>query len=422
MHELLKKAKEEIEKLNKIISTYKDSDKSINHDVLYKWIQYKNILNMYLVCRSFQRGSLHYENDLAHAVKPAHPYAWKDLGTGSSLSSLKPIIYHDDNNAYIVPRSYILDDECQDAAKTLSDLLFSHTIFECRGGVQIVYYLTLLDLLKSVFGLEEGSRHFNQIFGSKSATETFQKLNRLRLGVMSDYPTPYWYDYSILYSFCTHKEVTLEDLQSEADSHIGARFWVGGIKKYTKKHPTGSSQGENVIFLGLNNQKEPLFFCIPHVGEAFFITYNELLKRLHSHYNNYPEIINSANKNLVLTRAEKSDLIGLHYGRVNFSPASIASLIDIIRSNNYHVFENFIQNHCKKFHEEYILKNGYVIKNGKYLNNILFFQDKAAKYSQDDSDLTYQTTVIKKKLKGQQEKSCKDDIDVRESRTSELAP
>jgi len=196
------------------------------------------------------------------------------------------------------------------------------------------------------------------------------------------------------------------------DPHIGARFWVGGIRDYNQKHITGASQGENVIFLGLNNNNEPLFFFIPHIGEEFFITYNELLKRLHSHYNAYPETIDNSNRKFTLKTAEKSELIELYYGSVNFAPESLTSLIDTIRKNNLKAFENFIQAYCRRFYEGSILKEGYVIKNKQYTNKMLFFRDNIVKHPQDDNDLTYQKILIKKDLKKQQEKSCKDDLDI----------
>lgn len=139
----------------KIKADFQKNNRLTNLSDLEKWVRLENIIKMYHVCTAYANGNLLYEKDPYHPAS-LHDKKQESYGNWSTLKQLEAVrFFHPSFGELKIAYSYAVADDCNSPSSVLENLLFSHTIMECRTSVQIAYYLTLLDLLKMLFHPEK---------------------------------------------------------------------------------------------------------------------------------------------------------------------------------------------------------------------------------------------------------------------------
>ncbi len=289
-------------------------------DVALQWmLRAKTILQMRHICEAFYRGSLFYNSDINHF---AHSEKSHYVST-STIESLVPDYYLRNGVKILVSNSYMINDHNNDPYAILSQLLFNRTSFECNGSTQLPYYFNIKDLLIERYGDEIGVKYFNKLFGAKLDEE--HNLNRLRIGLMGNYFTPDPQDFSPLYYFITaYRGISLEGLIKNPDLYLGLKLGIGGQKDYSLKHPAGSGQGWNAIFVGLNLKNEPLFLVAREVGQDYLLTYDEIIKLTNYEFDRLPE---SQKRKFASLESNASNTGGLLDYAIEFSMDKIKLLL-----------------------------------------------------------------------------------------------
>ncbi|KTC81368.1 hypothetical protein [Legionella brunensis] len=307
--ELLHDIKMKVRSLGKrIVDDWIQSN--IDGESLGEWLRLKTVINMNHVCNAFYRGSAFYRSDNYHFANAIQPRD-ENNETITTMASLGPIDYYgltdETYDQLHVCSSYTIAEGNHSPSQILLDLLFSRTSLDCSAALQIANYLTLLDALKLCHGAK-GAQIFDTVFGSKP--NEAHNLNQLRFGTMGCFWSADWHDFSPLYFFTVYGEpkVTLENLQNDPDKYVGSRFYIRGNVNYSNKHPRESAQGWNVIFLGLDENRAPLFLAACEVGQRFIFTYQEMLAILEAGFNKFPEY---QNNQYASSFCQEGDLVGL---------------------------------------------------------------------------------------------------------------
>lgn len=270
----------------KLVAQYQQ--KNFNDENLQLWLNLRNVINMVHVCESFYRGALFYDDDDYHPIGNLLNQA--NLPYYYDLENIKNISYVNKNDELETPLDYTIKDKNISPAETLTKILFSKMNSECNSGISIAYYLTILDLLKLIHGKEAGMKQFDDFF--KIKTDEIHHLNQMRFG-MSFIAWPFlWYHYSPLYVFTAlypNYIVTFEDFKLNPWTYLGYRFYAQGHQDYIKIHPNGSYQGWNLIFYGLDNNKDPLFLGVRDMYKPYVFNYADMQMLLRTTYNHIPE-------------------------------------------------------------------------------------------------------------------------------------
>lgn len=235
------------------------------------------VYNMMQVCESFHRGGLFYSSDEAVEARE------KELDSKTSLTSMEQMIlskmddeYH--QTIFLISNTYRLKKD-HSASHALSELLFSNTSAECNGAIQLAYYLTLLDAFIFFYD-KNGKNKFDEVFANDgdNCGFNFGRMGNCFSGDESDPMSPQ--HYFMKYD----KDINLQQVMSAPEEYIGCRFRIRNHDDYLKKHPHGSAQGWNIVFVGLKNN-EPMFMGATQKNAIYTMTLNEFKKLCVSEYN-----------------------------------------------------------------------------------------------------------------------------------------
>ncbi|GEM_PF-2968926 len=387
---LIDKIRKKVNDLNVIIlAKLKDKSDIKRSDILStelaQWLRYQNALNMHQVCYAYYRGALFYSSDAYHFTnKQPRPEGEENFSSLTTLDSLSPILLYSHDKALkkdsntIIGRTYKIRDGDKKPSITLETLLFSRTIFECMSAVQIAGYKTLLDLLRLIYGKNKGTAAFDQLFSAKENQE--HDLNRLRLGVMGDIGNNFW-DFAPLYFFTKGVIGTkLEDLKNSPENYIGIHFFVVSYDNdQHKKNYTDNAW--NVIFVGLNENQDPLFLAACQLGQTYILTYDELLEKLKIELNSLPPFSGRKNKDHFYDIGDKTKFLGLLNSSVTFNMDHIALFLD-----NPKKAEEELNALCQKAYEK-IQEQGYDTKPNSKPDSPWFTTCTGMSRATDDNEL-----------------------------------
>lgn len=241
------------------------------------YIKKRLVYNMMQVCESFYRGGLFYSSDGTIEGEE------KKLDSKTSLTSMEQMILSKmtdecHQSFFLISNTYRLKNNCS-AAHALSEVLFSNTSAECNGAVQLAYYLTLLDAFIFFYG-KEGKNKFDEVFASDADNCGFN-FGRMGNYLSEDETDPISPQH---YFMKYEKTISLQQVIATPEEYIGCRFRISNHDDYLKKHPDGSAQGWNIVFVGLKNN-EPMFMGATQKNSVYAMTLNEFKKLCVSEYN-----------------------------------------------------------------------------------------------------------------------------------------
>lgn len=279
-------------------------EKNINDQILQLWLYIRNVINMVHVCEAFYRGAFFYADDNYHSI--ANSMNKVGLNYYYDMDIIQSIYFINKENKLEQEPDYTIKAK-HSPSKILIELLFSNIASECTSGIAIAYYLSILDLLQLVHGKEAGMQHFDDLFGIKM--DEVHNLNQMRFGMSGIAWPMQWNYYSPLYLFSIvygNHNVTLQDIRQHPLNYLGYRFYVQGHKDYFQVH-SGSCQGWNLIFYGLDINNEPLFLGVRGMLKPYIFNYADVQMLLRASHNQLPESLQLV-KNHQL--CEANDLVG----------------------------------------------------------------------------------------------------------------
>jgi hypothetical protein len=388
MDMFMKNAEKELSLLESVIKSHLEKKKT--HESLpkfiEKWLQLRNVINMFYVCQSFERRAAFY---IDHPIETVRRDEKKELPKAlTSESALVPIEYkqfslHDPSDykivqmdsAYKIKKGY-------SPAETIVKLLFSRTALDCLASVQIANYLTILDLSKLIYGNKEGILKFDELFCAKN--EDQHDFNRLRIGTMGNcYTGEDYSQFTPLFFFnqMTKDDATLENIVKDPEKFLGSKVAIGGDLDYLTKFPDGSGQGWNAMFIGLSQNKAPMFFAA--TGVKSILSYEEILHLLSSEFNEFPEFKNRKYSQLMSSDAKPPHLMGK---RIFFDMEKIMLFVTDFKATKTH-----LKKYCDECYKEVRLFGYEAIpdlsdqkgKTGLFAEK----KDKLIQRSKDDSEL-----------------------------------
>ncbi len=286
----------------------------------HRWLQVRNVINMDKVCKSFYDGRLHF--DKSNEFHPVFYTHKKDV-LETSHSSLERICTQikDSNNVNFRLNAYRIKSDC-DAAEMLKTFLYSYTSLDCTASIQLMYNLTLYDVIQLIHG-EKANSVFNRLFGSHRPLQERFTINNFGVYLSKDKTDPaspsQYFGQAI-------GGISLQDLIKHPDYYIGMQLAAQGHKNYLDKHPAGYAQGWNVIFCGLTKKNEPLFLAARSSGEGYYLTYDELITLLLKGYNELPDF---HSRSQAKAEANKDDIVGLIPSGSYFRLDRLLELVDV---------------------------------------------------------------------------------------------